>query len=201
MANRFFRKPLTVADIVWRFAGVRPLDEDGSDDPASVTRDYRLDLNAGPPAMLHVIGGKITTYRRLAEAGLDKLAPHLSPMGPAWTAGAPLPGGDVGERGFEAWLSTFQDRHPGFDPADLARLARRYGTRLGKVIGDAQNLRDLGADLGGGLSQREVAYLAREEWARRPEDVLWRRTKAGLRIPAAAREAASERILAVLERA
>ncbi len=200
LANRFFRVPLTRSDIAWRFAGVRPLDDDGSDDPAAVSRDYRLDLEIAPLPLLHVIGGKITTYRRLAEAALAMLAPHLPPMGPAWTADAPLPGGDVGDAGFSHWLAGLAARRPGFDAPDLERLARRYGTRTETLLGDARAATDLGAGLGGGLREREVEFLQREEWARTAEDVLWRRTKIGLHLAAEDRVRANQRVQAVLDR-
>ena len=182
LASRFFRQPLSRADIVWRFAGVRPLDDDGSDDPSSVSRDYRLDLEPGSPPILHVIGGKITTYRRLAEAALDLLRPHLPATGPSWTASAPLPGGDVGEAGYDAWFAGLAARRPGFAAGDLTRLARRYGTRTETLLGDAKTVADLGAHLGGNLSEREVRFLQREEWAMTADDVLWRRTKTGLHL-------------------
>ncbi len=182
LANRFFRQPLSRADIVWRFAGVRPLDDDGSDDPSAVSRDYRLDLESGPPAALHVIGGKITTYRRLAEAALDLLKPHVPEMGPRWTATAALPGGDVGDAGYDVWFAGLAARRPGFAKRDLVRLARRYGTRTEVLLGDARTAADLGPDLGGGLSKPEVRFLKREEWAMTADDVLWRRTKTALHL-------------------
>ncbi len=202
LANRFFRRPLSRSDIVWSFAGVRPLDDDGSDNPSSVSRDYRLDLDVGAqPPVLHVIGGKITTYRRLAESALALLAAHLPAMGPAWTASAALPGGDVGRAGYAAWFDELMARRPGFDPNGLARLARRYGTRVETLLGDAKTTADLGDDLGAGLSEREVTFLAETEWAKTAGDVLWRRTKTGLHLLPEDRVAASERVQTVLERA
>lgn len=200
VAQRFFRLPLTAADIVWQFAGVRPLDDDGSDNPSAVSRDYKLDMetDAGPP-VLHVIGGKITTYRRLAEAALELLRPHLPEMGPAWTAGANLPGGDVGAGGFDAWFAGFADSHKGFNRPELERLARRYGTRADVLIGSAQTAADLGPDLGGGLRVREVEFLKQEEWAVDAADVVWRRTKAGLHVAKADRANVTARVQAVLD--
>jgi glycerol-3-phosphate dehydrogenase len=200
LANRFFRNPITREMIVWSFAGVRPLDDDGAGDPSAVSRDYRLhlDMSAGPP-LLHVIGGKITTYRRLAESALAKLAPHLPPMQPAWTASRPLPGGDVGPGGFDAWFDDLTHRFPGVPKSDLRRFAKRYGTRVTQMLDAAKTLNDLGADLGFGLRQREVAYLKQKEWARTAEDVLWRRTKTGLHIPRAHLPLVSEAIETCLD--
>ena len=202
VANRFFRSKLTALDIVWHFAGVRPLDDDGSDNPSSVSRDYRLELavDGGPP-ILHVIGGKITTYRRLAEAALNQLKPHFPEMKTAWTSGAVLPGGDVGAIGYDGWFRLFSARHSGFARTDLAMWARRYGTRAELMIGDATNPADLGPDLGGGMRASEVAFLKREEWALTADDVLWRRTKSGLHVPLPERVNVSRRVQAALKSA
>lgn len=200
IANRYFRKQLTSSDIIWRFAGVRPLDDDGSANPSAVSRDYRLQLDAGStPPILHVIGGKITTYRKLAEAALDLLKPHLT-IGPAWTAHAPLPGGDVGAHGYDAWFEDLARRRPGFTRTELARLARRYGTRIDVLIGDAKSSADMGRDLGRALSEREVAFLKTEEWAATAEDVLWRRTKTALRVAPEKRSDLSAAVQSVLDR-
>jgi glycerol-3-phosphate dehydrogenase len=204
VARSFFASPPSRADIVWSFAGVRPLYDDAATDPSEVTRDYRFELGAGDgaPPLLTVLGGKLTTYRRLAEAALAELAPHLRVrgvvMGPAWTAAAPLPGGDVGEGGFKGLLARLARERPGFEPAFLAVLARRYGTLVDEVLEGARSMADLGSDLGGGLTEREVSYLGDREWARTPEDVLWRRTKCGLRMTAEQRLAAADRIAALL---
>jgi glycerol-3-phosphate dehydrogenase len=186
---------------VWRYAGVRPLyDDSAGADPSSVTRDYRFELSAeaGRPPLLTVLGGKLTTYRRLAEDALQKLAPHLGPMKPAWTATTPLPGGNLGDGGLSGFMGRLCGRRPGFEPAFLKRLARRYGTLVDEVLGDARSETDLGAALGAGLSEREVHYLARREWAREPEDVLWRRTKCGLHMTPEERAAAAEKIARML---
>jgi glycerol-3-phosphate dehydrogenase len=119
-------------------------------------------------------------------------------MGPAWTAAAPLPGGDVGEGGFKGLVARLVRERPGFEPAFLAGLARRYGTLIDEVLEDARNMADLGAPFGAGLTEREVRYLGRREWARAPEDVLWRRTKCGLHMTAAERLAAADRLAAQL---
>jgi glycerol-3-phosphate dehydrogenase len=200
LARRFFSSPPSRGDIVWSYSGVRPLYDDAAADPSSVTREYRFELSqeGGAPPLLTVLGGKLTTYRRLAEAVLARLAPHLPPMRPAWTAGVPLPGGDLGEGGLPGFLSRLCQRRQNFDPVFLGRLARRYGTLIEEVLGEARSEADLGQALGGGLTEREVRYLIEREWAREPEDVLWRRTKCGLHMTADERKAAAERIARLL---
>ncbi len=201
LMRRFFSDPPARADIVWSYAGVRPLfDDSGGADPSSVTRDYRFELSAeaGRPPLLTVLGGKLTTYRRLAEHALQKLGPHLGPMGPAWTAATPLPGGDLGDGGLQGFEARLCRRRPGFDRAFLERLARRYGTLVDEVLGEARSAADLGASLGAGLTEGEVRYLAQKEWAREPDDVLWRRTKCGLHMRPEERAAAAARIKALL---
>ena len=188
VANGFLAAPLSRADIVWRFAGVRPLYDDRSANPSAVTRDYRLELDApeGGPVLLTVVGGKLTTYRRLAEAVLGRVAPHFARgLGPAWTRGAVLPGGDIGNADFGAFARRVAAERPGIDREPLHVLLRRYGSRALDLLGDAQTLSDLGADLGGGITERELDYLVREEWAATATDVLWRRTKAGLGLDSA----------------
>jgi glycerol-3-phosphate dehydrogenase len=201
VVGRYFLQPPTKSDVVWSYSGVRPLyDDSAGGDPSAVTRDYRFELAAGDgrPPMLTVLGGKLTTYRRLAEAALAKLAPHLPDMGPTWTATAPLPGGDIPGGDLQAFAARLKERRPGFDAAFLARLARRYGTLVDDVLCDARSVADLGAQLGADLSEREVVYLRDHEWAREPDDVLWRRTKSALRVRADQRRAAAERIAGLL---
>jgi glycerol-3-phosphate dehydrogenase len=182
-ANRYFRAPLKREQIVWRFAGVRPLDDDGSENASAVSRDYRLEIEAGAtPPILHVIGGKITTYRRLAEAALDLLEPHFPKMRSGTTKTTPLPGGDFGGASFDAWFDEFARANGGFDRAYLNQLARRYGTRASRVIDGAASMRDLGEQFGAGISACEIAYLKSDEWAETADDVLWRRTKIGLHL-------------------
>ena len=200
LARQFFASPPARDDIVWSYAGVRPLyDDDSGAEASSVTRDYRFEVSEeGGAPLLTVLGGKLTTYRRLAEAALGKLAPYFPGMGRPWTASSPLPGGDLGEAGLEGFIKSLCRRHRGFEAAFLGRLARRYGTMVDDVLGEAEKPGDLGAEIGGGLTEREVVYLRDNEWAREPEDVLWRRTKCGLHIPAEARVAAADRIARLL---
>jgi glycerol-3-phosphate dehydrogenase len=139
----------------------------------------------GQAPVLSVFGGKITTYRRLAEHALEKIAPLLGrPLGTPWTAGTPLPGGDLPGGDFDAFLAALAVRHPGFPAPTLRRLARAYGTRAERILADAATPADLGEDFGAGLSAAEVDYLVREEWARDAEDILWRRSKLSLHLPA-----------------
>ncbi len=199
LAGRFFKAPLGAEDILWRYAGVRPLYDDASDNPSMVTRDYKLELVAGngAPPLLTVLGGKVTTYRRLAEEALERLARHVPGMRPPWTANAPLPGGEMPEGDFKAFLLDLQKRRSGFAPDFLRRVARRHGSLTDTVLGDAKRPEDLGEDLGAGLTEREVVYLRDHEWARSAEDVLWRRTKAGLHLGVERREIA-DRVIARL---
>jgi glycerol-3-phosphate dehydrogenase len=192
--NRYTASPVRPADIVWSYSGVRPLYDDGASDASSVTRDYVLDLNAPPglPPALSVFGGKITTYRRLAEHALEKLAPFLPGMAPAWTARCALPGGDIPGADFDAFLADLRARLPWMDAAHLHGLARRHGTRAADVVGDARSPADLGRHFGAGLYAREIDWLRREEWARTADDVLWRRTKTGLHLDAAGRREVME---------
>ncbi len=161
-----------------------------------MTRDYRLELatGEGKPPLLSVIGGKVTTYRRLAEEALSLLAPQLGKMGPAWTAGTPLPGGEMRHGDFDAWFEELKRAYPAFDPAYLRRLARRYGTESASIIGTAREFAEMGRDLGAGLTESEVLYLKTNEWARSAEDVLWRRTKVGLHLSPDERESAARQI-------
>ena len=183
LANTYLERPLTRADVVWTFAGIRPLYDDGQSDPSAITRDYVLKLDGGGAAgapLLSVYGGKITTYRKLAEQVLGELQPFLPQMKPAWTLGATLPGGDLPAGNIGAWIAAMQRRYPGL-PADVVRgIARRHGSLAPKVLGDARVPADLGDEFGNGLTAREIRWFVREEWARTAADVLWRRTKCGL---------------------
>ncbi len=198
---RFLKQPPAAADVVWSYSGVRPLYEDDKSAPASaVTRNYRLELDGGGslPPLLTVLGGKLTTYRRLAEEAMDRLAPHLAIAGRRWTASAPLPGGDLPAADADAYVDDLARRHDRFDRAYLVRLFRRHGHVAEDVIGDARSRQDMGRHIGADLYEREVRYMAANEWARRPEDVLWRRTKTGVHLSAAERSTATEALAAVL---
>ncbi|HEY6643390.1 glycerol-3-phosphate dehydrogenase [Povalibacter sp.] len=189
-ANEYFQRPISPSDVKWTFAGVRPLSDDEASNASKVTRDYKLELTEaqGQPALLSVFGGKITTYRRLAETALHKLHPFIGGSKQGWTDQAQLPGGDLPQADFAAFLESVQRRWS-FLPAALAeRLARSYGTRISEIVGGAKALEDLGTDFGAGLTRAEVDYLRTHEWARTSEDVLWRRTKIGLHMTAAARK-------------
>jgi len=175
--------------VVWTYSGVRPLYDDGSTKAQEATRDYvlKLDAPSESPALLSVFGGKITTYRRLAESALEMLAPHLPPSSgarPGWTGEAKLPGGDFAIDGFEEQLQSAVSRY-GFVPAaTLRRLLRAYGTRIEELLGDATCWEDLGTLFGADLTEAELRYLIRAEWAQTAEDVVWRRSKLGLRMNA-----------------
>jgi glycerol-3-phosphate dehydrogenase len=180
--NRWLRQAVTPAQVVWSFAGVRPLQDDGTEAASEVTRDYVLDLDApkGEPPCLSVFGGKITTYRKLAEHALQR----LNIRGKSWTGAAALPGGDIPARGFELFVETLMAEKPFLPPVLARRLARAYGTRVHVFLADARSLGDLGEDLGAGLTEAELDHLVNREYAASAEDVLWRRSKLGLRAPA-----------------
>ena len=189
--NDYFTRSVSPADVVWSYAGVRPLFDDAADSPSAVTRDYAFDLDegGGEAPLLTVIGGKITTYRRLAEHALERLAHRLPGLAGTWTAGAALPGGDIPDGDFDRLVSTLGAAYPGLDAAFLRPLARRHGGLCQTVLGDARTVADLGTDFGAGLSEREVDYLLENEWAGTAVDVLWRRTKCGLHMSAGQRDA------------
>jgi glycerol-3-phosphate dehydrogenase len=185
VASEYFTKPIAPADVVWTYSGVRPLYDDGASKAQEATRDYVLKLDAPPnaPPLLTIFGGKITTYRRLAEAALEKLSDHLALKAP-WTAAAPLPGGDFPPNGIAALTAELQTSFGFLPPSYLGRLARAYGTRARLVLGNARNIADLGRHFGADLYEVELVYLMNNEWAETALDVLWRRSKLGLHIGA-----------------
>jgi len=186
-ASEYFSTPVDKRAVRWSYSGVRPLYDDGASEAQAATRDYVLELDAPgrSPAVLSVYGGKITTYRRLAESALTMLAPHLpTPAGLArgWTGRTPLPGGDFPARGFEEQVSAIARRYPFLGATLARRLARTYGALVSEVLGAANKREDLGRDFGADLTEAEVRYLVRREWAVSAADIVWRRTKLGLRL-------------------
>ncbi len=213
-ASRYLRRGVQPSDVVWTYSGVRPLLDDESGDPAAVTRDYSLELDTSSAPLLSVWGGKITTFRKLAEEAGDQLAGALNAPRGAWTRGAFLPGGDlqawVGppqrpDADFTRFVQALCKRHPGLPEALLHRLARAYGARVELVLGEfesefksgsdnkseseGKSKSDLGSEVAPGLFETELHYLHRHEWATRADDVLWRRSKLGLHFTPAQREA------------
>jgi glycerol-3-phosphate dehydrogenase len=185
-ASEYLRAPITPADVVWTYSGVRPLYDDGATKAQEATRDYVLTLDApkdGAP-LLNVFGGKITTYRKLAEAALEKLQAFL-PASQVWTETAPLPGGDFPHDGFEALVDRLQRTAPHAPPPTVRRWARAYGTKARLIVDGLRSAADLGRCFGADLYECEARYLAQHEWVRRADDLLWRRSKLGLRLSAA----------------
>ena len=165
---------------------MRPLFDEGGTSAQETTRDFVLDRSGAPgeAPLLNIFGGKITTYRYLAEQALKKLADCFPEAGPAWTAGAGLPGGDFPVEGFAALVDELATAHPGLERSLVTRLARAYGTRCWRLLEGVEKLEDLGEHFGGGLTEREAVYLCEREWAASAEDILWRRSKLGLRLDA-----------------
>ena len=208
LINRYFVRQIGPRDVVHGYAGVRPLLDDGAAaggaaNPSAVTRDYALELDADGAPMLSVWGGKITTFRKLAEEAVDRLAGALGHAAPAWTAHAVLPGGDLRaalppgapnaartrpDEVFERFVQAAAQARPWLPPALLHRLARAYGTRIDRVLAGATSLEGLGEPIAPGFYEAEARYLARHEWARTAEDMLWRRSKLGLHLSAGERE-------------
>ena len=191
-ASRYFARAVTPADVVWSYAGVRPLLDDESGDPSAVTRDYFLELDTAEAPLLSVWGGKITTFRKLAEEAADLLATPLATSRGAWTHGVPLPGGDLSgtigapqrpDADFERFVQTLAAQHTQLPAPLVRRLARAYGSRMQRILA-----RPLGAEVVPGVFESELMYLHDEEWARSAEDVLWRRSKLGLHLDEAARQ-------------
>lgn len=190
--NFYLEKPISPKDAIWRYSGVRPLLDDGSENASKVTRDYTLAVDAplGEAPMLTVLGGKLTTYRKLAEHALEKLSEFFPELSESWTHLEPLPGGDIdqGWLGFEAWQHDFLLQYPHLDQEWLKYFSRRYGSLSPQILGNAQHIEDLGYFFGGGLYELEVRYLHDEEWAWQADDILWRRSKAGLHMTSEQRQ-------------
>jgi glycerol-3-phosphate dehydrogenase len=189
-ASRYFKQAIKPSDVVWSYSGVRPLLDDASGDPSAVTRDYLLEANHGGGApLLSVWGGKITTFRKLAEDAADEVGRLLGEQRRPWTEGAFLPGGDLSayigkasrpDSDFERFVAELLRRHSWLPAALARRLARAYGSRIDRVLDDARSLADLGAEVAPGLREAELHYLRRDEWAVDASDILWRRSKLGL---------------------
>ena len=183
-ASQYFAKPVTQDDVVWTYSGVRPLYNDGAKSATAATRDYVLSLDTNGAPLLNVFGGKITTYRRLAESALEKLTPFFPQARAPWTARVPLPGGDFAVDGVPALTAALKRAHPYLSDFWAARLIRAYGTEAVTLLGSAKSAADLGRDFGATLTEAEVLWLMQHEFARAAADIVWRRTKLGLRLTA-----------------
>ncbi|MDC0739487.1 glycerol-3-phosphate dehydrogenase [Cognatishimia sp. SS12] len=182
-ANGYFKQDLTAEDVVWTYSGVRPLYNDGASSATAATRDYVLRVNAeGGAPILNVFGGKITTYRRLAESALEEIGKVFPDLPGPWTAGVPMPGGDFPVDGVEALIAKVKTQYPFLTDAVALRLVRTYGTETFHVLGKASSADDLGEDFGAGITAAELTWAQDNEWVRTAEDFLWRRTKLGLRL-------------------
>ena len=181
-ASQYFARPVTRADVVWTYAGVRPLYNDGATSATAATRDYVLSLDQNGAPLLNVFGGKITTHRRLAESALQKLAPFFPQARPAWTARASLPGGNFPHTDVAKLTGALRTCYPFLSPYWAARLIRAYGTEATEMLNGARSAADLGEDFGATLTESEVDWLMTHEFAREAADIVWRRTKLGLRL-------------------
>lgn len=185
-ANQYFKHDITKEDVVWTYSGVRPLYDDGASSATAATRDYTLKVEAeGGAPILNIFGGKITTYRRLAQSALAKIRPYFTDMSEDWTAEVPLPGGDFAVDGVDELVSELRGRFGFLDERWARRLVRHYGTEAKLIMGDARSVADLGVDFGASLTEAEISWLMDKEFARRAEDVVWRRNKQGLRMTTA----------------
>ncbi len=182
--NRYFRSPVRAADVVWSFSGIRPLYDDGRASAKDITREHVLELVEAEAPLLTIHGGKITAFREVAQEVMERLAPFFPGMGGDWTEQAPLPGGDFPVDGLGALVDALRRKYPWLEEKTAWRLARAHGTLAEHVLGDAAQAADMGRDFGAGLCEREVRYLMEAEWARTAEDILWRRSKLGLRLSA-----------------
>nr|WP_049835925.1 glycerol-3-phosphate dehydrogenase [Octadecabacter temperatus] len=184
-ANEYFKQDITTDDVVWTYSGVRPLYDDGAKSATAATRDYILNVNdEGGAPILNIFGGKITTYRRLAEGALKEISPYFDTLPDDWTAGIALPGGDFPVDGVQALIDALTADFPFLDNRWAKRLVRAYGTDARVILGAAKNASDLGQDFGSTLYESEVIWLMDKEFARRADDIVWRRNKLGLRMSA-----------------
>lgn len=183
-ASKYFATPVTRDDVVWRYSGVRPLYDDGAKSATAATRDYVLSLDTAGAPVLHVFGGKITTYRTLAEGALAKLQPHVVGMGQSWTARVPLPGGDFPVAAFDQKVAELAEAYPFLGEERARRMVRAYGTDAWLVLDNAGSEAELGHGFGAGLTEAEVRWLMDREYAVSAEDIVWRRSKLGLRMTA-----------------
>ncbi|MCZ8542882.1 glycerol-3-phosphate dehydrogenase [Mesorhizobium qingshengii] len=191
VVNRYFKRGLVRDDVVYSFSGVRPLYDDNADNPSAVTRDYIFELDApsGAAPLLSVFGGKITTFRKLAEHALDRIAPFFPRMGKPWTAKAHLPGGDIANADFDRFLGDLGREYPWMPASLIDHYGRLYGTRTLLVVGNARSLAELGRRFGTDFFEREASYLFEQEWAMTSADILERRTKHGLHLSTEERSA------------
>ncbi|WP_303977388.1 glycerol-3-phosphate dehydrogenase [Dongia mobilis] len=201
-ASEYFQAPVTRANIRWTYAGIRPLYDDGASKAQDATRDYvlKLDQKSGEAPLLSVFGGKITTYRRLAEAALEKLQPTFPGMKAPWTATGTLPGGDFPVNEFATQVGTLAKKYPFLELREARRLVRAYGTRAHHIMGNARASDDLGRRFGPSLTEAEVRYLMDQEWATSAEDIIWRRSKLGLHMTTAEQSALEEFVASLLVR-
>ncbi len=183
-ASEYFSEPVKPADVVWTYSGVRPLFDDGASKAQEATRDYvlKIDGRDGEAQLLNVFGGKLTTYRRLGEHALEKIAGAIGVKGNPWTAKSVLPGGDFPATGYDAEVAKLKGRYPFLTERHARRLVRLYGTLAASLLGNAGQAEDLGRHFGADLYEVEVKWLMTQEWARHAEDILWRRTKLGLKL-------------------
>ena len=184
--NAYFKADIQPEDIVWTYSGVRPLYDDGAKSATAATRDYVLSVDSanGQAPLLNVFGGKITTYRKLAESALDKLSPYIPELKPSWTAGVSLPGGDFPVSGVPDQVAALSAAAPFLESKTIRRLVRAYGTEAITMVAGAGTFVEMGRDFGAELTEREVRWLMDKEWAQSAEDVVWRRSKLGLRLTA-----------------
>jgi len=202
-ASEYLIRPIKPEDIVWTYSGVRPLYDDGASSATEATRDYvlTLDEEAGRTPLLNIFGGKITTYRKLAESALEKLGPFLPECRDPWTCRVALPGGDMPVDGTPALVTRLRDAHPFLSDPWALRLIRAYGTDAATILAGARTAADMGRDFGATLSEREVRWLMENEWARTADDILWRRSKLGLRMTAEESAALDEWVGSLIQEA